>query len=105
MSTAFRFLLILTLLLCGRGMSVCFDGEGLAYFCAPKLLVGENPESSDDCCPCPCDEDDCEEQEVAFEPLLTESVQAPAQISTLLGPDDVADRIFGSLLLSRDWRP
>ena len=92
-----RLLLILTLLVCSRGMSVCLDGEGLAYFCPPELLADENGESPDDCCPCPCDEDDCEEQEVASDLLVTKSVQLPADTCTLLSANHVADVVLATI--------
>jgi hypothetical protein len=105
MANAVRLLLIFTLLLCSRGMSVCLDGEGLGYFCAPELLADENGESPDDGCPCPCDEDDCEEQEVASDLLVTKSVQLPADTCTLLSANHVADGILATVCPIRDWQP
>lgn len=94
--TAFlRILLVLTLLLSGRGMSMCYDGEGHGSLCAPEILKALSGHSGDPC-DCPC-EDDCQEHEVTFDSVLSTALQVP-QPATFILPlayeSPMAPRLF-----------
>ncbi|MGB6220055.1 hypothetical protein [Haloferula sp.] len=81
MNVAIRILLLL-LLLCSQGRSVCFDLSGGSYFCEPEIFAqGEDRESP---CHCPCNDDDCEEHEVRLDPVLADSVKIPSQPCIIL---------------------
>lgn len=81
--TAFlRIFLVLTLLLSGRGMSVCYDGEGHGSLCAPEILKALSGHSGDPC-DCPC-EDDCQEHEVTLDSVLSTTLEVPQPATFIL---------------------
>lgn len=77
MSIFLRIFLVLTLLLSGRGMSVCYDSGGHSFTCAPEILKAVTGHSGDPC-DCPC-EDDCQEHEVTFDSVMSTALQVPQQ--------------------------
>lgn len=71
-----RILLVL-LLFCSQGLSVCFDHSGNSSYCPPTIFGSDN--GSEDPCQCPCEERECEEHEVKLDPLPAESIQVPSE--------------------------
>jgi hypothetical protein len=63
---------------------MCVDDSGKSYFCEPQLLAhGDDHGKS---CPCPCNDDDCEEHEIRLDPMLTDSVKVPSESCVILPP-------------------
>lgn len=78
-------ILLMILLLCSQGMSVCFDKSGHSYVSDPVLqsLVGEDGSP----CHCPCDDDGCEEHELKLDAMPGDSVEVPPVPCVPLPPD------------------
>ena len=92
-----RILLIL-LLLCSQGRSACFDQAGDTYFCAPTVFSSEDHPT--DPCQCPCEGEECEEQELRLDPVLGESIKIPSEPCSILPSVSLDCFDFGSGCLS-----
>ncbi len=77
MSTFLRIFLVLTLLLSGRGQSVCYDNEGNSHLEAPaivKALTGQSGKP----CNCP-NKKNCQEHEIPSDTVLSTALEIPQQ--------------------------
>ncbi|GAA5483934.1 hypothetical protein [Haloferula sargassicola] len=81
MKAAIHILLVL-LLFCSQGRSVCFDQSGGSYFCEPAIFAHGDDHGTP--CHCPCNDDDCEEHELRLDPVLADSVKVPSQPCIIL---------------------
>ena len=68
-------ILLIILLLCSQGMSVCFDNSGHTYVCNPEILSLAGDDGPP--CHCPCDGDGCDEHELKLDFMLGDSVKVP----------------------------
>ncbi|MGJ8632292.1 MAG: hypothetical protein ACSHX7_00060 [Luteolibacter sp.] len=78
-------ILLMILLLCSQGMSVCFDKSGHSYVSDPVLQSLAGDEGSP--CHCPCDDDECEEHELKLDAMPGDSVEVPPVPCVSLPPD------------------
>ena len=78
-------ILLMILLLCSQGMSVCFDKSGHSYVCDPVIqsLAGDDGSP----CHCPYDGDGCEEHELKLDAMPGDSVEVPPIPCVPLPPD------------------
>lgn len=77
MSAILRILLVLTLLLSGRGQSVCYDSAGNRHLDAPEIVKALTGHLGDPC-DCPCKRY-CQEHEFSSDSILSSTLEVPQQ--------------------------